>query len=69
MMVAADLLHEECDAQIGAFTSQRPDPRWLHGPRTTAGLAAADDPVPERFHPVDAATWSTRQALVRKRRI
>jgi hypothetical protein len=45
MVVAADLLHKECNAQIGAFVSQRSDPFWLHEACTWARLAAADDPI------------------------
>jgi hypothetical protein len=49
IMITADLLHEKCDTQIGALVSQIPHPRWLHGARTNARLAAADDPVWNAF--------------------
>ena len=42
IVVAADLLHEKCDAQIGAFIAELPRPFWLHTACTWAGLAAAD---------------------------
>ena len=51
MVVAADLLHKECNVQVGAFGSQGPDPRRLHGACTTAKLASANDPVRNRFAP------------------
>jgi hypothetical protein len=49
IMVAADLLHKECNAQISAFFSQTPDPFWFHTACTWPRLAAADDPVGNAF--------------------
>src|SRR5260370_42683536 len=44
-MVAADLLHKECDTQICAFVSHGPDPCCLHASCIRARLATADDPI------------------------
>src|ERR1700730_2195422 len=49
IMVAADLLHKECNAKISAFFSQTPDPFWFHTACTWPRLAAADDPVGNAF--------------------
>jgi hypothetical protein len=45
IVVAADLLHEKCDAPFSAFVSRGPGPCWLQAACTAARLAPADDPV------------------------